>query len=424
MSKTSFSRRVILKKKCNRLRAALAALFAASSVASAQDVQFNAALSVGAWSGNRVLDERHGVLARALAASASASLSDQVRLKVDGTVYRFPQERGDATRTALREAFVQWEGEETQVRLGHQIVAWGRADRINPTDNVSARDYTSPLPVDETQRIGAPTLSMIRELGEIGRLSLLVKRFRPSKGPSDNSEVALPLRPLHDETEYAVKFDRTGDAVDWSVSYFDGVEKQRSLTLRRAPDGRLLGVSRGYAPLRAVGVDGAATVGAWGLRGELARLRFRDTRYGTFDGRLSHWYGIVGIETNLPGAATASVQYFFRRFDEAPVLASLAPAEQALRRRLRIANNQFHRYQDGFTVRYGQRLWNDRVDYELVGMVNLREHDYAFRPRATLRYSDHVKFAAGADVFRGKEDSFFGSIRKNTVGFVEVVFIY
>ncbi|MEH6435607.1 hypothetical protein [Massilia sp. DD77] len=387
-------------------------------------MQFNAALSVGAWSGNRVLDDRHGVLARAFAASASAGLSDSVRLKMDGTVYQFPQERGDDTRTALREAYLQWDGEETQVRLGPQIVAWGRADRVNPTDNVTARDYTSPLAVDETQRIGAPALSVIRELGEAGRLSLVAKRFRPSKGPSDNNELGLPARAHHDETEYALKFDRTGEAFDWSVSYFDGLEKLRSLQLVRGAGGRILGASRGYAPLQAFGVDGAATVGEWGLRGELARLRYRDTRYGTTDGRLSHWYGIVGVETNLPHAATASIQYFFRHFGEAPVIGGLAPAEEALRRRLRIANNQFHKYQDGFTLRYGQRLWNDRVDYELVGMVNLREHDYAIRPRVNVRYSDHIKFSAGADVFRGREESFFGSIKKNTVAFAEVVFIY
>ena len=56
-------------------------------------------------------------------------------------------------------------------------------------------------------------------------------------------------------------------------------------------------------------------------------------------------------------------------------------------------------------------------------MVNLREHDYAIRPRVSLRYSDHIKFSAGADVFKGKEESCFGSIKKNTVAFAEVVFI-
>lgn len=411
-----------MKKNCKYPLVAL--LLATSSCALAQDVQFNAALSVGAWSGNRVLDDRSGILARALSASASADLSERLRLRVDGTVYRFDQDRGDSTRTALREAFVQWDGEETEVRLGPQIIAWGRADRINPTDNLTARDYTAPFAVDDTQRIGAAVLSVVREFGSPGRLMLMAKRFRPSKGPSDAAEVALPLRPDGDKDEYALKFDHTGQALDWSVSYFNGLEKLRSLQIERGAGGRIAGVSRGYAPLEAIGADAAVTVGAWGIRGELARLRYKDASFAFTDGRLSHWFGVVGLETSLPDSATASVQYFFRRFGETPSLAGLAPAEQAVRRQLRIANNQFHRMQDGISLRYAQRLWNDRVDYELVGLVNLREHDYAFRPRVTLRYSDRIKLSVGADVFRGKDESFFGSLKKNTVGFAEVVFIY
>ncbi|MGZ8356706.1 MAG: hypothetical protein ACXWVF_08835 [Telluria sp.] len=412
-----------MKKKCKARLAAL--LLAASSGAAAQEaVQLNAALALGAWSSNRVLDERSGVFASSLALSGGVDVSEQVRLKVDGSVYRFGQVAGDSTRTALREAFVQWYGEETEVRLGPQVIAWGRADRINPTDNLTARDYTAPFAVDDAQRIGAPALSVAREFGAAGRLTVIAKRFRASRGPSDRNEAALPLRPSYgDKDEYALRFDHTGQALDWSVSYFNGLEKLRSLQIERA-GGRIAGVSRGYAPLEAIGMDAAATAGAWGLRGELARLRYGDTEFAGADGRISHWFGIVGAETSLPGSASASVQYFFRRFDDAPRMAGIGAAEEAVRRQLRIANNQFHKMQDGLTLRYARRLLNDRVDYELVGMVNLRERDVAFRPRVTMRYTDRIKLSAGADVFRGGAESFFGSLKKNTTGFAEVIFIY
>jgi hypothetical protein len=400
-----------LKKNCKTIALALM-LGLNACLAAAQDLQVNAALALGAWSGTRVLDQGGGVFARTLSAGAGMDLGERLRIKLDGSIHQFPQRR-----RALREAWVQWEGERTQLRLGHQILAWGRADRINPTDNLTARDYTLPLAVDEAQRIGAPSFTLLHELGQAGRLTLVAKRFRASRGPSDEAERHLPVRVQGEQTEYAVKFDRTGEALDWSLSYFDGLEKLRSLQLLRAPGGRIVGASRGHAPLRALGVDAAATVGAWGLRGELARLRFRETRFDSLDGRLSHWYGIAGVETSLPHSAGIAVQYFFRRYGQ-------DPGKESSRRRLRIANNQFHRLQDGFTLRYAQRLWNDRIDYELVAMHNLREGDWAFRPRVNLRWSDRIKFTAGADVFRGREESFFGSIEKNTVGFAEVVFIY
>lgn len=417
------SPRAILKKKCNAWLAAL--LLAASSGAVAQEtVQFNAALALGAWSSNRVLDDRSGVLATSLAVSGGVELSEQLRLKVDASAWRFGQATGDATGTALREAFVQWYGQDTEVRLGTQVFAWGRGDRINPTDNLSARDYTAPFAVDDAQRIGAPALLVTRDFGAPGRLSAIAQRFRASRGPSDQNEAALPLRPVAgDKDEYALRFDHAGRALDWSVSYFNGLEKMRSLQLERA-GARIAGVSRGHAPLEAIGMDAAATAGAWGLRGELARLRFDDTDFARFDGRMSHWFGVIGAETSLPGSASASVQYFFRRFDDAPRVAGASAAEEMVRRQLRIANNQFHKMQDGLTLRYARRLLNDRVDYELVGMVNLRERDYALRPRVTMRYSDRVKLSAGADVFRGGAESFFGSLKKNTSAFAEVILIY
>lgn len=415
--------RATLKKKCKVGLAAL--LLAASCGAEAQEaVQFNAALALGAWSSNRVLDERSGVLATSIAVSGGIGISEQLRLKVDASAWRFGQATGDATGTALREAFLQWYGQDTEVRMGTQVIAWGRADRINPTDNLSARDYTAPFAVDDAQRIGAPALSVTHDFGAAGRLSAIAKRFRASRGPSDQIEAALPLRAgSGGKDEYALRFDRAGQALDWSVSYFKGLEKLRSLQLERA-GARIAGVSRAYAPLEALGMDAAATAGAWGLRGELARLRFGDTEFARFDGRMSHWFGIVGAETSMRGGASASVQYFFRRFDDAPRMARASAVEEAVRRQLRIANNQFHKIQDGIALRYAQRMLNDRVDYELVGMVNLRERDYALRPRVTMRYSDRVKLSAGADVFRGGAESFFGSLKKNTGGFAEVILIY
>ncbi|WP_432719550.1 hypothetical protein R0381_000316 [Jeongeupia wiesaeckerbachi] len=415
-----------MKPNSKPLRLLFAACLAGwcGASAAAEKVQFSAVASLGAWSGNRVLDDRNGILAPMLSADASVNLSEQLSVRAGGLVYHFSQDNGDDTRSILREAFLQWSGDETQVRLGWQVVAWGRADRINPTDNISARDYTSPQSVDEAQRMGAGMLSVAHDFGSAGRLTVLGKQVKPSRMPSDPAEENLPLRPDGEDYEYAAKFDHSGDAFDWSVSYFKGLEKPRSLQLMRIADQRIVGVNRGYAELEVLGADAATTIGGWGLRGEIAHMRFPETDFQVNDGRISHWYGITGVETNLPANATAGVQYFFRYFDEDPQLDGLKPAESAVRRKLRIANNQFHQYQDGLTLRLAQRLWNDSVDYEIVGVVNFRDGDYAIRPRIGWRYSDSIKLSAGADIYRGKDESFFGSLRKNNVQFAEISYIY
>ncbi|MBM3117034.1 hypothetical protein [Jeongeupia naejangsanensis] len=404
----------------------LAACLAASGGAGAafDNAQFSAVASLGAWSSNRVLDDREGILAPMLSADASVNLTDQLSVRAGGLVYNFAQDEGGSTRSILREAFLQWTGEETQIRAGWQVVAWGRADRINPTDNISARDYTSPQSVDEAQRMGAAMLSVSHDFGNPGRLTLLGKEVKQSRMPNDEAEKNLPMRPDAEQYEYAAKFDHSGDGFDWSLSYFKGLEKPRSLQLMRLADQRIVGVNRGYAELEVFGADAATTLSGWGLRGEIAHMDFPETDFKVNDGRISHWYGITGVETNLPANATIGMQYFFRYFDEDPLLDGVTPAESAVRRKLRIANNQFHQYQDGLTLRIAQRLWNDSVDYEIVGVVNFRDSDYAIRPRINWRYSDSIKLSAGADIYRGKDESFFGSLRKNNVQFAEISYIY
>ncbi|MBI3605573.1 MAG: hypothetical protein HY202_06050 [Nitrospirae bacterium] len=44
--------------------------------------------------------------------------------------------------------------------VGKQIVVWGRADGINPTDNLTPHDFTVLLPFEDDQRFGTTALKL------------------------------------------------------------------------------------------------------------------------------------------------------------------------------------------------------------------------------------------------------------------------
>ncbi|MFA9274047.1 MAG: hypothetical protein ACEQSE_04155 [Candidatus Aquirickettsiella gammari] len=111
-------------------------------------------------------------------------------------------------------------------------------------------------------------------------------------------------------------------------------------------------------------------------------------------------------------SATFGVQYFFRRFAQDPHFAKAPDAWRTTLNNLQFANNQLHRWQDGFTLRFAQRLMHDQLDYEILGMRNFRDGDFVLRPRLNFRYSDSTKWVFGCDLFRGKDHSFFGSLKK------------
>src|SRR5712671_6410457 len=54
----------------------------------------------------------------------------------------------------LLEAYITAHFGQADLRIGKQIIAWGRADGINPTDNLTPRDFEVLLPFEEDQRFG------------------------------------------------------------------------------------------------------------------------------------------------------------------------------------------------------------------------------------------------------------------------------
>jgi len=405
-------------------------LLAVSSVsaqeASLADVDIRGNVSAGLWSGDRVLSGQRETTFAKLLLQVSGKWDAAWSFHGNAS-YSYVDQVGDlvaskATKVHLRDAYVKWDGEQTEWKLGTQVFSWGRADRINPTDNLSARDFTSPFVVDDEQRLGSFASSFSQDLNANTRLNLVVQKVKKSVFPSDRLETKIALLPDARQYDYAIKLDQIGSDIDWSVSYFDGVEKSRSLELVPS-GGNLKTLQRGYRAMQALGADAAGTFGAWGLRAEVAYWRFKQDPKPN-SGRLSHWFGVVGIERNLAANATFGMQYFFRRFSSDPRFLETPLAWKPLVSVVQIANNQFHQWQDGVTVRYAQRLMNDQLDYEIVAMTNLRDGDVAFRPRLNYRYSDSTKWVFGCDFFRGRDHSFFGSLKKNSLALAEVNFIF
>src|SRR2546427_6276513 len=75
-------------------------------------------------------------------------------LYVDGWVRNDDLFIAKETSGKFREGYLDLRLGALDVRLGRQIIAWGRADQINPTDNLTPRDFTLLVPEDADQRSG------------------------------------------------------------------------------------------------------------------------------------------------------------------------------------------------------------------------------------------------------------------------------
>ncbi|NOZ56784.1 MAG: hypothetical protein GXO73_08375 [Calditrichaeota bacterium] len=100
----------------------------------------------------------------------------------------------------LREAYVDFYGflfSNLDVRVGKQRIAWGTADKINPTDNLNPKDFEDPL--DFGRKLPVNALRATAYAGDWSLEAVYVPAFTPAVLPPPEwrlgQEATLPLPP-------------------------------------------------------------------------------------------------------------------------------------------------------------------------------------------------------------------------------------
>src|SRR5688572_13119365 len=148
--------------------------------------------------------------------------------------------RGGGTYGRLIEAYATWHAESVDLRVGKQIVPWGRADGINPTDNLTPRDLAVMLPFEDDQRLGLPAAKLDWVvLPEHTFTVFATPYFEPSVIPWPRSGPArVETRPDRNaaNTQLGLRWNKVGEGFDWSISYFRGFSHLPSLRPTDAPN--------------------------------------------------------------------------------------------------------------------------------------------------------------------------------------------
>ncbi len=192
-----------------------------------------------------------------------------------------------------------------KLEVGKQPLTWGRTDAINPTDNLTPRDWTDPL---REVRLSpwAVRVNVERRRWE-GELAL-VPRYAPSRLPAFGDRWALvepqpfpiPAFPLAGPPELETRLDfadprfpsttldnlqagarlgRRGVRGEWALSYYRGFDDAPHFDLfPGALDPAMatlpVTVRPRFPRLEVAGADGVLLAGAWALRCEAGHFRF------------------------------------------------------------------------------------------------------------------------------------------------------
>jgi hypothetical protein len=377
---------------------------------------------IGYWSSTRNLDNDHALANSSCLVQWKASASDDLRFGASARLAHGFSSAASNYSGRLREAYAHKDFGALSFRVGRQIIAWGRSDRLSPTDVFSPRDFTARVFDDDEQRNGADMATMRWQINPEWSVTSITARFEPhhiAVGllPTNRIEIQAPVRP-----EYGLKIDRSGPGVDTSLSIFDGFDKApRYKFASSGPNGTFQST---HPRMQMIGADFAMPVSRWSMRGEAAYFRYPMNCSGCSPKARTVQRLVVGADRDFLESSNLNIQYFgVRRFDytdpqtQPMLLRSLTEGLNRL-------NGEFGNIERGVAIRISQRLLNDAFKTELSGIFDMNHSSKLWRTRISYAFNDKIKIQAGVDKFAGQQQSYFGSRIRNNVGFVELAFIF
>jgi hypothetical protein len=383
-------------------------------------------LRAGYWTSTRNLDVERHLGAGMLWLKTSRRLSNNVSFLAEGwTALRGPLSDGDATGE-LREAFVDLKLGRLDVRAGRQVIAWGRADGVNPTDNLSGQDLRLLVPDEADKRLGTTAVRASYYGGDVSLTGVWLPEFR-------GHEFALPAPAagvafVRDGQrwpgdQWAVRVEQTGRAVDWSVSYFRGKDMAPDLVaagLHARAEEATPAILLLHHRVRVFGGDMTANLGRFGLRAEAAYVGTEDARGSDPFIKNPFVFIVAGADRTWGGLLNLNVQYLLRYVLDDPAMdagegfASVVAAQQA------ILNSQTRRSQHGASFRVAYKWLHETLEGEVAAAAYVRPSGMTVRPKMVYAVTDDWKVLVGAEVFRGEAASLFGLLRGNSTGFAEL----
>jgi hypothetical protein len=371
---------------------------------------------------SKSLDDATGFLGSTAQIKVLPTFTESLDGKVEARATNSALGEGD-TQTRLVEGYVTAHFTSADLQIGRQIIAWGRADGINPTDNVSPRDFTGMLPFEDDQRFGTIALKLDLYLSQEHTLSVLAAPFfEPSEVPLPPTLTIFERMPARtpSNTQAGMKLNKIGEGSDWSISYYRGFSLVPTARVL-CNDVRGSAVELHYDRINAFGADFARNYGRFGLRGEAAYVDTSDDTGEDPGTRNPYLFWIVGVDRTFYEYLNVNLQFFqrrARRHQDPQMIAD--PLARSTARINAMTEGQPERISNGISFRVSHQWFNETLKAEVFAAINLTGGDSFVRPLVTYAFSDRWKGTIGAELYSGGADTQYGSLESNRGAFVEL----
>jgi hypothetical protein len=355
----------------------------------------------------------------------------------------------------VREAYVNTYAGPVDLRLGKQVVVWGRADLLNPTNNITPFNLRARSPIEDDRRVGNVGARAFLRLAPLRLEGVWMPMYVATELPP----VALPQyvsysdpiypKPELDKGLLAGRVHLELPGFELSGSYLHGYAPLPGLTLNSItvdPINPSVLIARAAYKQQVVGFDFSTAIGdLLAIRGEAAYRRPYDYQHLLDSPNPVPYpdlqYALGGDHTF--GSVSVIVQYLGRyAFDWAKepgpsmalntdsikadptqflINASTSAVNAQLAKTNQILFSQTAKAQHLATMRIEWLTAHDTLSLSALGMVNFTTKEWLAAPKIGYRLSDTLTATVGAEIITGPRDTLFGMVdQKMSAGYAEL----
>ena len=348
----------------------------------------------------------------------------------------------------FREAYVDLYGlglKNLDVRIGRQVIAWGTADALNPTSNISPDDLEDIFNFGE--KLGTNAVNASYYIGDNLTINgVYVPVFTPAtlpfgdfadafSAPMDlppgmtvgalSDTVILPERKPSESSQIGLKASTNLMGYDLSFSYFKGRDDLPILSKATITPVDMIGTvdiatELIYPEVQVIGGDFAGSIGSVGIWGEGAVYMPEE----------------VTMTTIAPSPTTGQMEATqTAALDDEPYCKFVLGGDYTFKNGLYFNGQYLHGFlhergkdalNDYFTFRLEKTLFNDKFKIVPIGgAVAINDWDdvknnygLVYAPELSYFPSDNVELNIGSFIIDGKGDNMFGMIK----GLDEIIF--